>query len=315
MGRSRGQIILIAALGIAVTFVALAMITNTAIYTENLATRDTVSGQEVVAFQQSMESGASGLLALANRYNATSHTTIRTQFETDVESLRNGTEIASASFGDLSTVSVIETTNGSRIAQNESRNFTDANGTDHWTLATAVEQTRRFQMNVTAASLNESDPFTVNVTNDTDEWSAEIAENGTNVDVSVSNGSTTTCSVEPDETGSVVVDLSEGGIAGNQCELPTFAADLSGPYDISFENGSNAAGRYVLFVDREPIAFEDDIADNSYADPADPGPSLHPAIYDATVRVSVQQPDLTYESNVTIAPTESPEGEVYGVVP
>lgn len=315
MGRSRGQIILIAALGIAVTLVALAMITNTVIYTENLATRDTVSGQEAVAFQQSMESGASGLLALANRYNATNHTTIRSQFEADVESLRNGTEIVSASIGDLSTVSVIETTNGARIAQNLSRNFTDATGAEDWTLAAEIEQTRRFQMNVTAASLNESDPFTVNVTNDSDEWSAEIAENGTDVDVSISNGTTTSCSVEPDETGSVVVDLSEGRIAGDQCELPVFASDLSGPYTISFENGSNASGRYVLFVDREPTAIEDDLANDPYNAPTVEGPSLQPAIYDATLRVSVQQPDLTYESNVTLVPSESPEGEVYGVVP
>ena len=310
MGRSRGQIILIAALGIAVTLVALAMITNTAIYTENLATRDTVSGQEVVAFQQSMESGASGLLALANRYNATNHTTIRSQFETDVESLRNGTEIASASFGDLSTVSIIETTNGARIAQNETGNFTDANGAENWTLATGIEQTRRFQMNVTTSSVNASDPFTVTIENDTAEWTAKISHTESDtVDVIVSDGNTT-CAVDTTDTESVVVDLSEGRIAENQCELPVFASDLSGPYNISFENASNAEGRYVLFVDRTST----DIDGEPYSGPA-AGPSLQPAIYDATLRVSVQQPDLTYESNVTIAPTESPEGEVYGVVP
>lgn len=314
MDRSRGQIILIAALGIAVTLVALAMITNTAIYTENLATRSTVSGQEAVAFQQSMESGTSGLLALANRYNATDHSTIRNQFETDIETLRNGTEIASASFGGLSTVSVIETTNGSRIAQNESGNFTDAHGSENWTLATDVEQTRRFQMNVTVTSLTETDPFTVNVTTDTDVWTAEITKNESAVDVSISNGTTTTCTVETNETDSIVVDLSEGRIGDSQCEFPVFTSDLSGPYNVTLENGSHAEGRYVLFVDQEPTAIEGGLADDPYSDPADGGPSIHHAVYDATLRVSVQQPDLTYETNVTIAPTESPEGEVYGVV-
>ncbi|MFW5924073.1 MAG: DUF7261 family protein [archaeon] len=317
MGRSRGQVILVAALGIAVTLVALALITNTAIYTENLATRDTVNGQTAVAFQQSVESGASGLLALANRYNATDHSTIQSQFDSDVAALRNGTESSSARYGDLESVSVVNATNGSRIAQNASRNFTDASGAENWTLATDVEQTRRFQMNVSTSELSATDPFTVTVSNGSAQWTAEIAQDDADTaNVTVDDGdNTTSCTVDTSDTGSVVVDLTEGTAGGDDCDTPLFASSVSGQYDISFDNSTNVTGRYVLFVDRTPDAIEADLADDPYVAPADDGPTLQPALYDATLHVSVRQPELRYETNVTVAPTKSPEGEVYGVVP
>ncbi|WP_259519709.1 hypothetical protein [Halanaeroarchaeum sp. HSR-CO] len=302
MARSRGQVILVAALGIAVTLVALALITNTAIYTENLATRSTVSGQDAIAFEQSMEEGAGGLLALANRYNATNYTTIQTQFESDVGNLSTATELESVRHGDLATVSVSNTTEGAQISQNEKRNFTDANTNTAWTLATNVSQTRRFEMNVTRAELNASDPFTVNVSNGSAHWTAEIGTDGTNI--TVANDTETVCSVD---AASAVIDLTEGTVDGEQCDGLAFASTVDGPYDIAFENADNGYGRYVLFVDRP-------------ADEIDPGhygsvPAIDAAIFDATVHVSVDQPDLLYETNVTVAPEASPEGEVYGIVP
>ena len=70
MEDSRGQIILVAALAIAVTFVALALIVNTVIFTENLATRETVDGQQAVAFDQSVKETGEALLARAHARNA-----------------------------------------------------------------------------------------------------------------------------------------------------------------------------------------------------------------------------------------------------
>ena len=148
MGRSRGQIILVAALGIAVTLVALALITNTAIYTENLATRETVDAQDATAYENAVEDSASGLLALANRYNATDHEDIHDQFTADVVNVTNATAIESARHGHLVRTAVVDTTNGSRIAQDPSSEFTDEDGTENWTLATDVEQTRRFELNI-----------------------------------------------------------------------------------------------------------------------------------------------------------------------
>lgn len=308
MDRSRGQVILIAALGIAVTLVALALVTNTAIYTENLATRETVSGQDAIAFEQSMTEGSSGLLALANRHNASSHSSIRDRFAADVANLSSGTSIESAAYGDLTTVDVVDTTDGSRISLNETRNFTSVAGDENWTLATDVDRTRRFEMNVSRSSLTDTSPFRIVVSDGTDEWTASVAEDGGgNVSVDLSNESATvTCTVD---ATTAVVDLTEGTLAGESCDAPAYATNLDGPYDITFENASNVEGRFVLFVD-PPQSDSDDVYDANSSTP-----SIDPAMYDATVRVTVRQPDLTYETNVSVAPERSPEGEVYGIVP
>ncbi|MFW6003342.1 MAG: DUF7261 family protein [Halanaeroarchaeum sp.] len=302
MDRSRGQVILVAALGIAVTLVALALITNTAIYTENLATRSTVNGQDAIAFEQSMEEGAGGLLALANRYNATDHSTIRTQFESDVSNVSAATELESVRHGDLGTVRVVSTTSGSQISQNESRNFTDTNASAEWTLATDVSQTRRFEMNVTRDDLDATDPFTVNVSNGSAHWTAEIGTDGSNI--TVANETDVVCSVD---AATAVIDLTEGTVAGDTCDGLGSVSSVDGPYDVTFENGDDGYGRYVLFVDRTP----DEIDSGLYGET----PAIDDAIYDATVHVAIEQPDLRYETNVTVAPEASPEGEVYGTVP
>jgi len=306
MGRSRGQVILIAALGIAVTLVALALVTNTVIYTENLATRETVDGQQAVAFQQSTEDGIGGLLSLANRYNASDSSDIHARFDADVGNFSNATQIASARNGKVGTASITDTTNGSRIFQNASRNFTDVNGNSSWTLATGVSNTRRFELNVTQSNLNATNPFTVTVGSN---YTATIASDGSAIELTVSNDTISpSCEVSAE---TAVVDLTEGTLNGTDCGVPAFASDAGSSYDIAFSNATSGYGRYVLFVDQEPSTLPSGHYAGSYAN----DPNKAPAIYDATVHVELVEPDLTYATNVTVAPEDSPEGEVYGVVP
>lgn len=306
MGRSRGQVILVAALGIAVTFVALALITNTAIYTENLATRGTVNGQDAIGIEQSVEDGASGLVALANRYNASSHESIVGQFESDIANLDSAIAVEAARDGDRTRITLVNTTNGSRLSQDAPGNFTNATEVEDWTLATDVDRTRRFEMNVSTDNLSDTSPFTVVVTDGNVDWTAELSPDGAGgIELTVANDtSTVSCSVS-NETA--FVDLTEETLDGESCATLAFGSDVSTPYDVRFKNGSNVDGRYVLFVDRTPSVIDDTQYGN--------GSAVEPALYDATVRVSIHQPDLTYESNVTVAPEESPEGETYGTVP
>lgn len=304
MGRSRGQVILIAALGIAVTLVALALVTNTVIYTENLATRETVDGQQAVAVQQATQDGVGGLLSLANRYNTSNR---HARFDADVANFSNATQIAATRNGHVQTATITGTTDGARIFQNASRNFTDVNGNETWTLATGVSNTRRFELNVTQSKLDSTNPFTVTVGGD---YSATIAPEGSDViNLTVTND-TVSKSCEVTATHAVV-DLTEGTLNGTDCPVPAFASDVGAPYDITFSNAQNGYGRYVLFVDQQPSSLPTAHYAGSYSN----DPNYAPAIYDATVHVQFVTQDLTYETNVTVAPEDSPEGEAYGVVP
>ncbi|MFB6081467.1 MAG: hypothetical protein ABEJ67_01465 [Halanaeroarchaeum sp.] len=307
MEGSRGQVVLVAALGIAVTLVALALVTNTVIYTQNLATRETADAVDSVAFQQATEEGVGGLVSLANRYNATSHSALLARLETDVKHYANATGIEAARNGRIASASVRSVTNGTRIFQNDTRNFTDVNGNESWTLATDVSNTRRFELNVSRNALNSSAPFRVRLSDGIGtDWTATFEPNGNDIAVTIDNGSAVTCTVTAAHT---VVDLTEGTINGTDCDAPPFGSGVGSPYAISFENADHVAGRYVLFVDDATVDS------GPYATDPTEDPNQRPAIYSATVHVRMVRTDLTYETNVTVAPEDSPEGEVYGVVP
>ncbi|MFB6125051.1 MAG: hypothetical protein ABEJ59_03740 [Halanaeroarchaeum sp.] len=299
MERSRGQVVLVAALGIAVTFVALALVTNTVIYTQNLATRETVDGVDPVAFQQSTADATADLLALANTYNASGD--IDARFRADVADYSNASAIEVARNGHVATASVRSTTPGTRIYQDHPRNFTNGSAVTDWTVATDVTATRRFELNVTRENLSDGTPFTVIATDGTDTWTATIGGNATNVTLTVDDGTPTTCTVAAETT---TVDLTRPALNGTTCDAPAFATGVGTPYDVQFSNGAQGYGRYVLFVDDGAT-----VDGTNYASTL---PDTAPALYDATVHVHVRRPDLDYATNVTVAPEDHPEGESYG---
>ncbi|MFB6094484.1 MAG: hypothetical protein ABEJ77_06050 [Halanaeroarchaeum sp.] len=303
MGRSRGQVVLVAALGIAVTLLALGVIANAAVFTEQLATRETPTGADAIAFQHAASDGVGGLLALANRYNASSRSEIESQFRADVADLRSATIDQSVRYAELATVSVRSTTDGTRILQNETRALTNVSGAGNWTLATDVSGVRRFVMNVSQDSLGGDRPVTVIVDSKGATWRMTIAPDGGNARVQTSAG------VECTVSGpSVVVDLSEGHVAGTECTDLLVATGVSSPYEVRIRNGTSARGRYLLFARSASVP-----ATNYATDPAN-GPIAAPAIYSATVHVRVVGPSITYATNVTVAPEDAPDGAGYGVV-
>ncbi|MFB6134200.1 MAG: hypothetical protein ABEJ55_04355 [Halanaeroarchaeum sp.] len=309
MTRSRGQILLIAALGIAVAVLALAVVANTALYAETLAARDTPDGGAALAFQESMESGAGDLLDLANRHDASKYATLVRRFEADVSALSEGAATQGALDGRVQSVRLVDVTNGSRILQNTSSEFTDADGAVDWTLAEDVADVRRFEIVTQRSSLNHTtgpSPFTVTVSDGSDTWRAEIAAADPNsIQLTVSNGVTTeTCSVSgPTAT----VDLSAGRLNGTACSVPTIAETVSAPYAITVENGDAGAGRFRVYVEKTYPEIE--------TAPYNPGagtdPYLTRALFDATVEVHYEGRAIEYSSNTTVAPTEPPPGAVY----
>ena len=74
----RGQLILVGAFIIAAAFIVLALVVNSAIFTENLATRDDVPGsQDALEFRDEVHQGVSNVIEGTNQNNG--------QTETDAE--------------------------------------------------------------------------------------------------------------------------------------------------------------------------------------------------------------------------------------
>lgn len=312
--RSRGQLLLIAGLGIAVTFIVLAVVLNTAIYTENLATRDTVPGRQAVSFEHAAEEGTGGLLALVNYHNNSDYAKLHQQLAAEVRTWDAHTSLHGGAYGVIRGASLVGAEDGTQIVQDDVRNFTDDDGNASWTLATNVTETRRFRMNVTRSALaaDASNAFAVQVTNGSQLWRARIYASGTNnVTVDVYNGTTTTYEVTGEN---VEIDLTQGIVGGNSYPGLVFAEGVTPPYNVSYEHADQVSGRYVLFVDRPQVPLLSGVPGDPYYDrQSGLSPYTVPAVYSANVSVTFERPDLSYQSTVTVAPGAPPGGETFTV--
>lgn len=315
---------LIAGLGLAMTLVVLAVVLNTVIFTQNLATREAVDTRSPVEFTNAVDQGVGGLLVQANHWNTTDYGTLDGAFRQAVTTWAGNSTRLAASKGISAQVTLEGTTNGTRVVQhNSTRPWTD-NGTpgaSTWVAAASVNDTRRFHANVTRSSLVSHDETGLSgsgvarvvVTNGST-WTVYIYRDATDSDrVNVTavdpSGTKTTCGVtHPQPT----IDLTEGAIDGTPCGF-SFAENVSSPYQITVENGENVTGRYTFVVDTDYATFTSD--NGGHYDLAAPysSPFAVHAIYAAEMNVSVERSDVTYQRTIPVAPEDLPRDERYNV--
>lgn len=313
---SRGQLLLVAALGLAILFVSLALIVNTAIYTENLATRgsDIGGGTEAVRYQDAVRSGVGGLIEFANYHENTSHDTLQTELVAGVDAIDNRTGQQFAMSNRAVETSLNTTVNGTRIAQtDDSRNFSNVSGTADWTVVQDVEHTRAYTVNVTSSSLlidlGGSNPFRIVVDTGSSTWRMNITQTTVGSDVVVGiedgNGNHFEC---PAVAPPVVIDVSAGTVGDVECDGLKFGDGIGSPYNISYSNADNIEGTYSLVVDNATLADDVETGANTHlADDGSGQPFATHAIYSANVTATYQTPRLYYNVTVRVAPGE-PDG-------
>jgi len=165
--RDRAQVILITGFVLAVTFVALALILNSVIFTENLATRsESVGGSGPTATNDIVRSGVGDLMASVNENNGT------VGDSDQVGVLRNGTENLSEPLGaqfafksQSVEIAYRDVTNGTRYVQNNSKEYESGDGDINWTVVNGTAilsptsplgktfRIRDFKFNVSRTSL------------------------------------------------------------------------------------------------------------------------------------------------------------------
>lgn len=318
----RAQLVLVGALVLATVFVGLALVVNTVIFTENLATRQDADSQGGPLQYRDAATGATAdFVGQVNRDHHDSRSALASNLSAAVENWSRLGTVDRVTSGAVTDVAVLDTANGTRLGQtNASRNFTagGANATDgNWTLADA-ERTRRFRLNVSQSDLYQSsadgtisDSELDNVTDEAfhvvvDDGTATqvylFADNGGAVRVFVENASgyygANDADCQTDESH-VTVDLVAGTVEGRDC-APLGFYDPGTAHTIAYRNATlggsdRATGTYELLV--EPSS----VPDNYYAGSED-SPFTTPAIYAATVRVEYQSDDLHYRSTVEVVP-------------
>jgi len=301
----RAQIILITGLTLAVLFVAVVLLLNTVIYTENLATRGAdAGGAEAIEFRDGTVDDLAGILEREHR-NGTANAT--GPFLASAE--RYGRTVADlrARDGVVADVRVNDSTvePGYFIAQNETdtgfRDMTAPDGTTDWTVASNVTRTRNYRLTVEPASLSDSatGAFTVVADGTNETWSVALSDSGGNVSVTVDNGTTTVSETfRPRPDGNHTVDLTAGTVNGEPFDALVWAEGVqtgSDSFDVRYENGSEARGTYRFAVD-----------DRDGGSPLDASsrPYVVEGIYSVEVEILHRTPELTYGDVIRLAPGE-----------
>ncbi|GAA0722066.1 hypothetical protein J2744_000184 [Halorubrum trapanicum] len=309
----RAQIILITGLTLAVLFVAVVLLLNTVIYTENLATRGTdAGGAEAIEFRDSAVEDLGGILYREHRNGSENVTrTFAVSAETygrTIADFRTRDKTIADVRVNLSTAE-----RGYFIAQNETdggvRNMTAPDdSTANWTLVNDVSRARNYRLTVNSTSLSndEGGAFAVVADGADEDWSVTLSNNSTDaITVRVRNATiddSRTFTHGPD--GNVTIDLTAGTVGGQRFPKLVWAGgvqngtDPNESYDITYENGDEARGTYHLVVDD---------CDGCGADPPPArfsGLSVVEGIYSVDVELSHRTPELTYGDVVRIAPGE-----------
>jgi hypothetical protein len=311
MRQQRGQLLLVGALALSFTFIALGLIVNSAIFTENLASRGDITGGENIAeYHDAVRRGTGRLLVFENHNISSSddRNIIWGRVKDGVPQIQSTLTRQAARRGVSANASVIASTNGSRIFQNESRSFTNGTGNGTWTLASNVDNTRAFRLNISRANTSTESACgglfancsAIRLENGSTTWQVSIATNGANETVvGVDNGTDTT-RCDPVGQPFLEADLTAGTVAGETCPALAFADAPASGYDIRYENGSELVGTYSLVVDNTALAE---------APPSDytsgPQPSVLPAVYGVTLAYHYQAADVYMKSQVRVAPGES----------
>lgn len=254
----RGQIILIAGFALAVIFVALALIVNSAIFTENLATRgETTGGSDALIERHQMEVNVGTIIGSVNDdttatpLNETNQSVANMTLQGGIQNAERGRIVTADVVGDS------EYLNGHIYQENGSREYVTATGTPDWVVADDADRIRNAEFNISTDSLanvskgGRISAFNFVITDGSDEWRMAVYEPqetnayDANITVDDPGGGTDTFSTSGDFVLINVTDETVGGAAF--AELGDYSSLSSNR--TQFENGVEANGTYNISLE------------------------------------------------------------------
>lgn len=340
----RGQMILIAAFALAVTFVALALIVNSAIFTENLASRgETAGSDDALSMRAMIEQNAGDVLDSANRFN---YSNLDVTIDRGIRNTSVQTEQQQVTNGVLVSVTWDESdpskqTEGLRIANNSSSatSFDEPeapgvlNSPTNYTVVRNVERisgvnggngTRAFVINASEiVGDDNASSFEIEVRDsslaslgNTNTWQMHIWNSSGDRTIHVvtvkNNGGTVTretCQVES-RRSYVRIDVTDGTIDSQPCDALGITANGE---NMHFASG--ATDKYdIRFKNTSEIRGNFSMIVNAdsgdmpgYIDngpPVTDGLYYTEAYYSITVRYTYDTADLQYVTDIRVAPGE-----------
>lgn len=306
----RGQLLLAAALGFGVLLVVLALILNSAIFTEALGSpNDSLYDERgALGYHDSVDREVSGIIRRVNTLDNSSYDALNVNLSESIVVWSTSYDRHAALDGTSTNTTLLSVTNGTRIVHdNSSRQFTNRSQATTWSPAENVTSLRGYRMYIEADTLHEpdnetcdvsSDCYSVAIDNGSAVWRmylyAPNDSTGISALIETTSGELHECHTSNE---SAWVNLTDGTLDGNSCAHLSFTENITGPYTITYENADKVSGRYELAVgDRlSPTPHYDDT--NS--------PRIVPMIYDAEVSVTYRSADLVYTTELRVIPDEA----------
>lgn len=322
--RDRGQMLLVAAFGVAVMLVALALILNTSIYTENIATRgsDISGGKDAARYQAATQTFVEDTIVVENYNNNSTadanldYGSLRRPIQWSVWNYSNMSGRQQAVDSVVTRTTLKRQSDGTRIYQQGGADFDNKAADGNWTVVENTDGVRDFSISAPQTSLGSKNPgdppvlsdslFFVNVSDpDDDEWYRiylyDDSTQASHVAVEVEShlGTADECSEDAGDSN-LDVDITGATLEGRDCPAlrmldPIYDDDL----DVGFNNTDDISEEYTMVVN------------SSYTDPdvhVNDDDTVRPyktrGIYSVTVYLVYESKRLTVETDIRAAPGE-----------
>lgn len=321
VSRDRAQLMVVGAIALAVALVAVGLVLNFSIYTENLATREGNSGaSSIVHDQQATVDGVGRAIEYVNVHVAgqghDSPSNIRTQLHTQVAAINDSLAQVGGVSGASMQVTDVEAHVGARLAdQNHTRDYLNESEVKDWRLVDGASDVGRFTMHVSRPSLADTslsvvlgDIYHVKVTNETGAtWKTYIYRDST-------TGTAYLATADPSDSlgglgdivftcasvkRNVTVDFVAGEFGDTDCDqLDYFTDNFDAPYTVDFVNGDQAGGTFEILINSTNYA-----AGNFHDPSLGKSPYAHNAAFTADVTFEYVGNDVRYRDTKRISPT------------
>ncbi len=299
---SRGQLILVAGIVVAIALVALVLLLNTVLFAENVATRGVDPAIDRATDHYELSLGMSQAI-LRNQEGIEYESWDAANMSSREEIREADTHVGNRRFarhGGQASMVVTETRQGAVIRQDdESRRLTADDGDANWRLAN-THGVRNFSMTINhndTGSATGGKRFHLRVTGGSNQtWLAYVNTSNSAIMLEISSENNV-CSVDDAETINWTA-----GTFGDSCTF-TFADGLTSPYNIRYRNGDNASGSYHLTVSRDEP--NENLIINDLGDPgSQTNPRYAHAVYSMVVQTGYAESGVEYDTAIRVAPGE-----------
>ena len=297
----RGQLLLVTALALAVMLVTVALLLNTAIFTENVATRDTTAdGREAIELRGEAVDSVGTLIETENRGGGGDTGDV----EAAVDAMGPLVDREHARHGAIATLSRNGSATAGRLLRwsdaGSPRAF-DEEGT-RWTFADGLGSARGFRLTVdpstladTTAGASDADAIGVRFINSTGNNVTQylyVDGSGTLSVAEAVDGSTPIHQCSIDHNGTTTIDFTGSRLSTEGAATDCFRGlwPPTAPEEIEFVNVGGEEGTAEVTVD-SGSSPTGSVSDDD-------------AVYAVTVDVGYRSQELAFETTVRVAPGE-----------